>query len=398
MKNASSHRPRIWVYADHDQYRPRTGGILNYARTVQDWDIVWFPKWNDITPASLKQALSTPPDGILSAIQEPELLRVLQKAGCPVVALTDIPASYGIPMIACDHEAVGAMAANHFLSNGFRSFACVYFPDHRRRMEGFAARLARKGHALDSDYQVEAMHKDIEPFSAWLKALPHPTAIFCCNDVVGWHTSQCAHRARLDVPSQVALLGVDDDELFCKMAHPHLSSIRLTGETVGYEAALHLDRLMHGSPAEKKKVPPTLLLPPVDVVVRASSDLVAIQDRDVARAVQAIRAHYTEPIGVDDLLQGIPVSKRQMERRFQQQMGCGILDLLRQTRCQRARDLLADSHLPITEIAFLSGFTSIANFNRAFLELSGKTPSAWRNTLRARQTAVAVSTHGQRLK
>jgi LacI family transcriptional regulator len=356
----------------------RSLALVRYARSVRDWNIEWRSKWNTESPRGLKKDLSPPPDGILSTITEPKLLRVLSETACPIISLVEIPDSYGIPVVTLDNRAVGRMAADYFLTNGFRSFACVHFPDHRHRMQGFADRLSESGQSLGSAYEVEGMHLHPERFSAWLKSLPWPTAVFCSNDIVGWHTSEFAYKTKLDVPSQIALLGVDNDERFCLLAHPHLSSIRLPSESVGYQAAHLLDQQME---SPRSRLPPSIHLPPVDIVVRASSDIVAIEDQEVARVVRTIRARYTEPISMTDLLEGVPVSKRQMERRFQQNFGRSMFDILRETRCQRARELLANSHLKIIEIAEAAGFTSLANFNRTFREFSGQSPSDWRKGL-----------------
>src|SRR4029077_18917384 len=151
-------------------------------------------------------------------------------------------------------------------------------------------------------------------------ALPKPVGIFASNDVCGAQLSEVCHEAGLHMPEQVALVGVDNDDLFCELARPSLSSVAIPAERIGYEAAALLDRLLAGARPPRRP----LLLPPVRLVARQSSDVVALDDADVAAALRVIRAHAHVPLRVADVLREVPVSRRALERRFRKALHRGL--------------------------------------------------------------------------
>jgi LacI family transcriptional regulator len=175
----------------------------------------------------------------------------------------------------------------------------------------------------------------------------------------------------------MAVLGVDNDELFNALVTPSLSSIELPTEQIGFEAAAQLDRLMNG-----EKLAPLTLLPPVRVVPRASTDVLSIEDDDIVLAVRFIREHAAEPLQVDDVLDHVPLSRRSLERRFRQLVRHSITDEIRRAHISRAKELLANTDLAMSQVAAGSGFTTATRLGIVFHKEVGESPSEFRRRAR----------------
>lgn len=182
------------------------------------------------------------------------------------------------------------------------------------------------------------------------------------------------------MPEQVAVLAADNDELLCEACNPSLSGIALTSERIGFEAAKLLDRMMHGVAPPKRP----LLLEPTGVVTRQSTDTLAVEDPDLARAVAFIRSHATDPIQVSDVLVEVPVS-RWLERRFHEVLGRGPAAEIRRVRLDRAKHLLAETDLPVAEVATLAGFGSREYMAATFKQELDLTPRQYRNRTQPRR-------------
>jgi LacI family transcriptional regulator len=167
---------------------------------------------------------------------------------------------------------------------------------------------------------------------------------------------------------------VGNDELECRLTAPWLSSIAVPSQQIGFEAAALLDRLMGGQPAPGRPV----LLPPLRVVTRHSTDIMAVEDETVQSALQYIRDHARAPIRVEDLADALAVGRRSLERRFRRLLNRSVLAEINRTRSEIAADLLGDTHLPIASVARQAGFTSIRQLDVVFARLRGMTPTAFR--------------------
>ena len=204
--------------------------------------------------------------------------------------------------------------------------------------------------------------------------------------IVTWTTEQgrelihACRRAELLVPEQVAVLAADNDELLCEACIPSLSGIALTSERIGYEAAALLDRLMRGGRARKRPI----LIAPTGVLARQSTDTLAVDDPDLARAVAFIRGHAADPIQVNDVLREVPVSRRWLERRFHEVLGRGPGEEIRRVRLQRAKLLLAQTDMAVPQVAEAAGFGSREYLAAAFKEQTGLTPRQYRRSTQAR--------------
>ena len=297
-----------------------------------------------------------------------------------------------MPRVGVDHEEAGRQAAEHLLDRGLRHFGFVGYPDHAfslGREEGFRGRVEGAGYGMGS-YHAPAS-SNIDPtglwgwddgLQGWLSDLPRPVGILASHDIQGVQVSEACLRGGLRVPEEVAIVGVDDDDLLCEMARPSLSSVALPGERIGHEAARLLDLLLTGSGSPAPKA--NLRLPPLGVVARGSSDVLAIDDVDVAAAVRFIRSHSQEPIRVVEVLDEVSVSRRSLERRFRGALGRGIGEEIRRSRIERAKRLLSETEMPILHVATNSGFSEAKHLSVGFRQVTGMTPTEYRRRSRAR--------------
>jgi LacI family transcriptional regulator len=241
------------------------------------------------------------------------------------------------------------------------------------RGEGFAAALKKAGHECTMLGRSEGKR-----CAAELHDLPQPLAVFCCNDACAKEVVQDAVAAGLRVPDQVAVLGVDNDEINCELSGVQLSSIRLNTELIGYEAASLLAKLMAGSAVPTQ---PTLI-EPVEVITRRSTDVLALDDTEVATVVRFIRDRGGREINVEDLLQQTSLSRRSLEMRFRKALGRSPYQEIRRVQIERAQLLLARTDRPVREIADACGFKESRTLSVAFHDRLGITPRQYRRRSR----------------
>ena len=209
----------------------------------------------------------------------------------------------------------------------------------------------------------------------WLKSLPKPVGLMTCCDDCSQHIIEACKIAELHVPEQVAVIGVDNDELVCKLSNPPLSSIALNFERGGYEAAELLDKLMTGKEKMKNQL---IKVEPTYPVSRQSTDILAIDDSDIAKAIRFIRQHCKEPIRVDNVVAAAALSRRVLEKRFQKILGRSVLCEIRRVRVEQIVRMLVGTNLPISQIASKLGYPSVDHIARYFRQEKAMTPLAYR--------------------
>ena len=371
-----------------DYYRDILRGIKAFAESRPQW--IFTP----IAPLPRVVRAMRPLNhhGMIAHIFNRGLAEALLETGKPVVNVSGVLPDLPIPRVAVDHVAVGRLAATHLLDRGIRHFGFVGYPEHAfsaGREAGFKETLEAAGYRLSSHYQRDAGHRDPtglwewdEGLRRWLAGLPRPVGILASHDPQGLALSEACRFSDLRVPDDVALVGVDNDDLLCELARPSLSSVELPAERIGYESARLLDRLLT-RPGPYSKVQ-SLLLPPVGVVTRGSSDVLAIGDSEVAAALRFILDHAHEPIQVKDVLAEVPVSRRTLERRVHAARGRGIWEEIRRVHIERCKTLLAETDMPMSEVAKHAGFTEQRQLSVVFRQETGLTPSAYRRQFRAR--------------
>jgi LacI family transcriptional regulator len=359
-------------------------GIGDYARIHGSW--VFFLT-TDVPLQDVPSKDEWDGDGIIAQPhQDQRFIRELSARGVPVVSLSGPPGA-GLPAVIANQSAVAELAMTHFRERGFVRFA--YCGSPRERVWPPTGELFRKlaeagGYSCDvyqAAYAPETRTLRLEQMAAWLKPLRKPIALLAGNDTRAREVLDACRLAGLHVPEEIAVLGVNDDELICEMANPPLSSVVHNARRIGYEAAAMLDRLMQG-----KKVVADLVIDPLGVKTRQSTDLLAIEDPEVAKAVRFIREHACEGIRVDDVLDQVALSRRTLEMRFRDAVGRPPHVEIRRVQLERVKELLVTSDFKLDRIAELTGFSTAQYLAGLFHRVVNMTPGAWRQAGRAGQT------------
>ncbi len=288
--------------------------------------------------------------------------------------------------IESDDVAVGVMGAQHLLGKGFRNFGFVGEKGgiewSQLRERGFASELAKSGHSAavyEISWGVEL--QKIVPGKAedgelndWLVSQPRPLALMACNDWIARVISRCCLDLGLRVPEDIAILGVDNDDLSTAISNPPLSSVIVPWGRMGRAGARLLDRLLDGETIAAG----VELMPPAGVVERASTGTVAIEDEDVRKAVRFIRENAGQAITVDDVVERTSATRRSLERKFRTILGKTLQEEMRRCHVERARVLLSQTNMSIKQIANESGFSSVTWFTTVFREMVGESPAGYR--------------------
>jgi LacI family transcriptional regulator len=227
---------------------------------------------------------------------------------------------------------------------------------------------------LDDVQTGDRWDKQCRQLRGWLARLPLPIAVMACNDDVGLRVLDACRRASLQVPSQIAVAGVGNDECLCDLSLPQLTSVHLNPARIGYEAAELLDRMMDGQPVEQHEY----LVAPREIVARMSTDIVAAEDPLVAEAILFIREHACEGIDVGTVCRHVCRSRGALEPRFKQNLGRTVHQEIQRVRLNRVRELLAATDLPIKQIARASGYHYPEYLMRIFRQTTGKTLKQYR--------------------
>lgn len=367
-------------------YREILRGVKSFAVERPDW--IFTPIAPERRAIGLARTLRC--DGYLAHVFSRPIAEALLAHGKPVVNVSGVLPDLPIPRVVVDHAEVGRLAARHMLERGVRVFGFVGYPDHEfslGRERGFREVVEAAGFRVSSFHERTHRIQDPTglwpwntPLLQWLASLSKPAGVLASHDTQGAQVSEYCRQLGLSVPDDVAIVGVDNDDLLCELARPSLSSVSLPGQRIGYEAAMLLDKRLRGDLADDA----TVVLPPAGLVVRQSSDLLAVPDPDVGEAVRFIHEHAHRPIRVPDVLRAVPVARRSLERRFRKWLDRSISEEICRVHLERSRALLAGTDLSIAEVARLAGFTDGRQLSIVFRRETGTTPSAFRRRFRLR--------------
>jgi LacI family transcriptional regulator len=362
-------------------------GIRTFAMERPDWLLT--PIFPDSRAVQLAASLKC--NGYIAHIFERTLAETLQATKRPVVNVSGVLPDLPFCRVVTDHAEVGRQAARHLLERGMTELAFVGYPVHDfsvERQRGFTEFAEQNGISVSSF--LEQTRRIEEPnglwkwndgLQKWIHDLPKPIGILASHDIQGVQLSEYCNQLQLRVPDQVAIVGVDDDDLLCELARPSLSSVALPAERIGYHAALLLDDLLQ----TKRRKRESVVLQPGGVVVRESSDLQSTPDSDVSHALRFIRSQSSRPIQVSDVLAAVPVSRRGLERRFRKSLNRSIFEEINRNHVERARQMLISTNHSMAAIAEKCGFRDSRHFSILFRKFMGATPTAYRNRFRLKQ-------------
>ncbi len=358
-------------------------GIVHYIREHEPWSFHLMEQGRgDDPPAWLAQWRG---DGIIARIETPRIARAITRAKVPAVDVSAARLVPRLPWVETDDAQIARLAAEHLLERGFKHFGfCgdARFNWSAWRERHFCDRLRAAGTEV-SCYRPSAraaanIATQVADLRRWLAELPKPVGIMAAYDIRGQQVLDACRSAGLAVPAEVAVIGVDNDELLCDLASPPLSSVIPNAHLAGYEAAALLDGLMAGRPVGAE----ARLIPPLGVAARQSTDVLAVDDRDVARAVQFIREHACDGINVADVLRAVPLSRRVLEQRFRRLLGRTPRAEIAHARLARVKQLLSETDLPLYQIAERTGFEHTEYLSVVFKRETGQRPGSFRAAAR----------------
>lgn len=375
-------------------YRQALHGIWRYAEARPHWELTPVIPGDRALNVKSKHC----PDGLIVTANTRAFEESLKNWRRPAVNVSAVIEGLRFPRVGVDNAKVGQMAAAHFLERGLEHTGFVGPPNQlfsNHRQIAFCEAVENAGATVDcfisrvkQEFDPLGLHWDLEAsVDGWLKKLPKPVGIFAPNDLWGIQVIRACRRAELRVPEDVAVLGVDNDGLYCEMTRPQLSSVIIPAEQIGYEAVAMLERLLGG------ELPPTepLLLPPVGIKSRRSTEVLAIEDEQVVAAVRFIREWGHLPLHVEDILRQLPVGRRTLERRFRQFLGWGIAEEIQRTHLSLAQRLLAATDLSMQAVAIQSGFLDYRHMARVFRRYLDITPTAYRERMNWRRFAKTAA-------
>jgi len=359
-------------------------GIAQYMRENGRWSVYFTDRAvNDSTPSWIAKWRG---DGIISRIASPEIRGVVANRRIPVVDLNEQLGGLGMPLISNDHAAIGRMAAQHLLDRGFQQFAYLGHAGHRwsdRRQKAFVEMVKDAGYPcvvyagkMDDVRALRegAWETELDRIADWAAGLPKPVGMMACNDFRALQLLSACRFADIAVPEQAAVIGVGADDVVCELSDPPLSSVMLNAWRMGYEAAALLDKLMQGQSAPREE----LLIPPLDVSARRSTDVTAIADVIVVKAIRFIREHACDGINVETVVQHLGVSRTSLQDHFRVAMNKSVHDVLIETKIARVKELLAETTLSIENIAERCGFRHSEYMSSIFKQRAGWTPASYR--------------------
>lgn len=361
-------------------------GVTRYAHENGPWAFCRMPTYYRETKGLegiIKWAWEWKANGILGQFYNNSAPEKLMGAGIAVIAQDFKERHTKIPNITGDYFKTGKMGAEYFLIKGFENFAFYGFKNivwSRERGLGFEERVKREGYSVHYfEQKIRTKARELwyykpSALSKWLISLPKPIALMTCDDNQGLHITEACRLAKIRIPEEVAVLGVDNDEMLCNLSDPPLSSIGLDTVKGGYEAA----RLLHKMIRTNNKEYYDIVVGPTQVVTRNSTDIYATRDEYIGTALKFIHNNMDKNLKVEDILQQVPLSRRSLEIRFQKVTGFPVYEYIFNLRIEKFTQKLLDTDLTIFEIAIDLGLNDSKNIARQFRQVKGCTPIEYR--------------------
>jgi LacI family transcriptional regulator len=361
-------------------------GVAAYLQKTALWNI--YIEESALHEQCLPKLGAWRGDGILADMDDPRVAAMVLAAGIPTVAFGSghgwYDPSSGIPYFYSDNQAVAHLVADHLSDRGFRQFA--YYGYRKgpisafsvERAAAFRDRAGQMGRRLWVHLGPYERHGQWESLQrrliAWLESLPKPIGLMAANDKAARHILEACHACNIRVPEDVAVVGVDNDEMLCQLSTPPLSSVEQGAKRIGFQAAALLDSMMSGRKPRRQKY----VIPPEGIVIRHSSDIIAVENQDIAAALALIQTRACSGLKVSDIADAVALSRSQLDRSFKAVVGRTIHDEIRRVRLDQAKRLLAEASLPLKQISARSGFRSVQHMTEVFSQFVGVTPAIYR--------------------
>lgn len=370
-------------------------GIAAYAGEHGNWSLrhqemainaeppLWLSKWKG--------------DGILVRAETPRMVRVIKKLGLPAIDLRCWRSAGVIPGFDTDDVSVVRLAVDHLRDRGYTRFGFCGFggANYSERRLSEMQRYVRSlgydvavyespgpAHATTFGAEQSGMLDD-KGLARWLTSLDKPIGVLACNDIRAQQMLNACHEIQIHVPDEVAVVGVDNDDVICPLCSPPLTSVEPNTRTIGYEAAAMLDRLMSGEVVSPK----VTWVPARRIVVRSSTDAIPVDDAEFVKAYRFIRENACHGVTVQDVANAVPMSRRALERRMRTYLSQSPADVIARIRLVRIKELLETTSRPLKQIARRTGFRHDEHMAKFFKKLVGIPPGQYRKRYRLESDA-----------
>ncbi len=356
-------------------------GIRRYMSAHGPWSVyVELRALDSRTPTWLKNWKG---HGIITRTGSQAMADAIAATGVPTVEMRSTRLKHHFRFVGVDNRAIGQMVTEHLLERGFRRFAIYgietedYFEE---RCNNFVSAVAAAG--FPCEVYRRPGHREIpinwerqqQHVAEWVQGLQKPVGVMACTDQLGFWFLDACRRARVAVPEEVAVVGCENDESLSTMSIPPLSSVQFNAEKTGFEAAALLDRMMAGVISTDQHT----FISPLGIVVRQSSDIVAVEDKEIADALRFVRENAPYGLTVDDVLREIPMSRAALDQRMRLAIGRTVKAEILRVQLDHVKRLLADTDLSLSQIADRTGFRHPQYMAELFKKKCGKTPGTYR--------------------
>ncbi|MDL2247201.1 DNA-binding transcriptional regulator [Bacteroides sp. OttesenSCG-928-J23] len=360
-------------------------GILAYSKDREPWVVCKMPpsyKQRFGISGVLEWAQKWKADAIIAQFDDFDRVELFKENGMVAIA-QDFKSRFStIPNITGAYYQTGKVAADYFLEKGFKNFAFYGYKDvvwSAERCEGFKEQITKKGFGQNfQDYQHQELDDlwfyEIDSLCQWLVSLPKPVALMACDDNQGNRITEACKICNIRIPEEVAVLGVDNDELTCNLSDPSLSSVAMDIETAGSETAGLIEKMLHNPQNPYRDV----VIQPKRIISRESTNIYATGDIYILNALRFIHQHIDSKLNVNDIVKVVPLSRRLLEMRFKEATGQSVYKYIFNLRMELLAQALIDTNDPITDIAVAVGLSDCRNLSRQFRSIKGCTPLEYR--------------------
>jgi LacI family transcriptional regulator len=384
----SSHPPHVGLFFEltSSYNRGLIRGVSRFAQHNGPWRLHLL---EILRPADIRRWLDARHcDGIIARVKTQTIAAAIAGCGVPVVNVSGSARIAGWPWFGTDDAAVCWLAVDHLVAHGYTTLAFCGMPKYEWsvRLAGLFAAEAVRHDVTCRRIDLPSLTLDNAPTRAdrlrltrWIAALPKPVGIMATCDYCGRFVLEACTDAGVVVPDEAGVIGIDNNEEFCGLCSPPMSSIEPNAALTGHLAAEELARLLAGEAPRSLRT----FVKPIGVVGRRSTDADATGDPVVAEAVRFIRGYGVGSIGVPDVARHVNVSRRHLELEFRRMLGRSVLAEIQRVRLERAQRLLGETDWKMETVAARAGFRRAASMTALFVKKLGIRPGEYRRNIQA---------------
>ncbi len=370
-------------------------GIVRYSKEVGNWSFQRMPLYYRMLYGEngvVEWAKKWQADAIIAQLSDVNI-ELLNDLNIPIIVQNYRDRNKAVSNLTGDYFNTGVMAAKFFLNRGYRNFAFYGFKGaiwSRERADGYSHEIEKQGYKLAV---LENDNKDREEWSYnhtvlgnWLQSLPKPVALFACDDHFALQISETCNVYNINVPDDIAILGVDNDDLLCNISDPPLSSIVLDVENGGYNAG----KLLHQLITKEITEPFNIVVNPLIIERRKSTEKYAVSDKNIRIILNYIEKNYANHLSVEELVKQVPLSRRVLEKKFKEETGESLYQYIQNYRIDQFTRLLITTDYSLFEAALQSGFENYKNVSRIFRKYKALSPAEYRKRYKCNSSVEEI--------